>query len=676
MDFSQFSNESIYEVNSFRLLQIPVFASDSEIRKRKTELELAVKLQRPYPDGKCKIYPIDLSADHLDINKIASDLQDPVKRFYQEFFWFWPIREGDDPALSALSIGNITNAIEIWENYYSGPREKAICLHNLAIYYHFMGLRSPNETSTRDLQENWSNVFTKWRDLSCLLDYWSLLKNRVRQINDPRLKESQVTDLQQSILGLLEYSNTQKIIDLIEKSSLDYAEVLMANNKAENRNISIEIRKHALSKNRERLLTAIQMTEAQVNSDTSHSDASIEALLTSGYQQYKIIKAVVPDDKSEIVTLGDGLIDTAVQGINQYFRKTDDWVKSIELLQMINIRHSEMKKNENIVELISTYKEFGKKQNYWHCKGYYSKSLPQDLFDSLENAYTSFEREDYQSTINMLENISSKYCNQPDLIKNVINPPFALSLSRLSDKHFHKGIEYLQQERLIISSILGNIRSKNVLCMSSFNAVYQNQIEIQARRGLLYCMSCLVNISYGRYYVGETDIGDSKTVKFVICESCYYKDKRDIESRKESAKIELIKSRDSLIKANQKHPKNQVVSENLEYVNSLLDKIYGISSPMINQVTKPTSSSPNPRPPISTSQPQSGSNAGNNGCLNVIAIIGIIAVVVFCLSTLFTNLNSLPFEANNIPRTLIPSNSDVTLGWAQNAINLFLFARL
>ena len=88
----------------------------------------------------------------------------------------------------------------------------------------------------------------------------------------------------------------------------------------------------------------------------------------------------MPEGSSEIISIREDLLDRSLQGIDAFFDKTDDWERATSLVKIAKQFAIKAIEKEDIKTKVEQLQEFGAKQSYWHCKGYFNKELPPDLF--------------------------------------------------------------------------------------------------------------------------------------------------------------------------------------------------------------------------------------------------------------------------------------------------------
>jgi len=593
---SQFDCESIYATNAFRLLQLPVSSTDRDITHRKQIIEISLKNQSPVPDGPCKIYPIDITDDHLDLNNLVDSLRDPIRRFYQEFFWFWPVSddvEQTDPGLPTLSMGGVKKPVKIFSLNSFDPKEAAINLHNMAIFNHFCALNNPESKSSQEIIGFWQEAYKYWSDLAVLSDFWSLLSSRVREVNDPRLSDNHVTTLRESALSILAFTNAQQAVRLIETEDIEGATELLKLIPTNQKNLPRNnILKLATSTNKERLLAAESAVEPKMKEDPARCDDEIESLLTEGNEELRIFGTIFSNTSPEFAILRDGLVEAVLNALDEFFIKTEDYSRSIDLIKSIEKIPINSKIKKEINNRLENYTDFGDNKHFWHCKDYYNNGIPSDLFIRLEEARESYDRQDYAATIKMLDHIASDYQSQSRILHKAIHPPLAITLNQQALEMLDKASIFLDAPRQVLTAIANNLKNKDWRCLDSINKIQYGRLEYTNAQ--LYCMSCL-SIIYGRYYIGK--IND---LPFVVCERCEMSNREEFDNNKRKARPLLNQSKELLLRANLIQPENKLVKKNLELLRDIFKEVYFFT---IDINPKPQMEKP-PKPIVATTQNQ------------------------------------------------------------------------
>ena len=234
---------NIYRHNGFRLLNLPITVSESELKKQFGKIESFKKISGQdnfeYLDNLThSLYlPVIPYPSYKEYQEANNRLNNQKIRFIDELFWFWPSNL-DNPmgeeAWDFLENQDYGGFIEYWEDL----NDVNVSNHNLAVFYHAIALDLfiTNKNNKKMLQYS-----------KKALDYWSsslyknnnfidFVKNRARNLPKSRLRESfideNLQDLPKVILslylrmvemdiGLNKLEEAKEFIDMIKNSNFD-----------------------------------------------------------------------------------------------------------------------------------------------------------------------------------------------------------------------------------------------------------------------------------------------------------------------------------------------------------------------------------------------------------------------------------------------------------------------
>lgn len=199
----------LVRVNAFRLTQLPVSATQREIARQVEKIRMAEKLgvSTGTSGG---LMPVPGGADADILRNALQRLRDPEKHLIDELFWFWPLENGgaDDLALTALSADDREAAARLWVAAHGdGGRRGSVALHNLAVLALVGVVDSEfeerdgvlNAERRKTLPDLWKVTFERWAELRKTPVFWTAMKKRVEQINDPRLTEDVVWNVRKTL---------------------------------------------------------------------------------------------------------------------------------------------------------------------------------------------------------------------------------------------------------------------------------------------------------------------------------------------------------------------------------------------------------------------------------------------------------------------------------------------
>ena len=161
----------LYEQNAFRVLGLPVDASLRDVRRKQKKLERTRKLgiNSNHRGG---FLPLTPAPGEDETRKAMHRVQDPIARFLDEFFWFWPRKAGakDDDVLGLLRRKRVQDAHKLWLRYEGRSSNDKVSTHNLAVLYHLSALDSEQRLLRENLAEGdhktrvgcWQRAYGRW----------------------------------------------------------------------------------------------------------------------------------------------------------------------------------------------------------------------------------------------------------------------------------------------------------------------------------------------------------------------------------------------------------------------------------------------------------------------------------------------------------------------------------
>lgn len=203
----------IYRHNAFRVTQLPVNATQREISRQVDKIRMAEKIGVA-AEATGGLLPLATAPDSDALRGALQRLRDPEKRLIDELLWFWPLDDGvaGDAALKALETEGTGAASRLWQSAVDeGGRRGAIALHNLAILAHAVVLDAEldeqagklSDSRRQALEALWSTALKHWGELRKNELFAEALRERVREIDDPRLDESTVANIHRTLAEAL-----------------------------------------------------------------------------------------------------------------------------------------------------------------------------------------------------------------------------------------------------------------------------------------------------------------------------------------------------------------------------------------------------------------------------------------------------------------------------------------
>lgn len=367
------ASPSVFRTNGFRLLRMPVDASPRILKRRTSELRLLLELpddeelvvQRLFPfDRVLLVHPLALD----DIRGIEQRLQDSQKRLLEEFFWFWPCsaRPGsEDMSLTAVISGEIATAVSLWSK---AERERGVegcaARHNLSTYYYACVLNhesylihsqppSPEREEILDaVAPLWENCLRRWDNIMKTDSEWDLLKDRVESLADPRLDASFVNVIRDVLPQALDKVNADLAVAFADRGDGASASrhITFITQTQSDRDDIAKTLTDATQKQRERLVATVADMTRRVNEKPTlgaevilqslasirHDAQTMELLLgrtgagtETAAKRLREGQTLQTDLADALDQVADSVIDCQIT----YARATEDWKKSLTILQ-------------------------------------------------------------------------------------------------------------------------------------------------------------------------------------------------------------------------------------------------------------------------------------------------------------------------------------------------------
>ncbi|MGH8474952.1 MAG: hypothetical protein ACRER2_04145 [Methylococcales bacterium] len=397
----------IYRRNSFRVLGVPVNASNRDVerlnhrRKIKERCGIAAKVGSS---------AFGVAASEEEIRTALERVSRPVDRFLDEMFWFWPIHgNADDPALESLQQGDVDKARKLWKEQLQHS-DDGIATHNLAVLAHLLVLDEEIEIATTvsntprlaRIEDRWRVAFTYWKILLANEKFWTIVNNRVRQINDAQLTTGQVRGIRETLPKALLLINARIAYSAAEKADRENTQRhlrLLREANLENATIDQALQE-AIKPLRSRIMTAIDTAGSQWKNAPHRGNQYLRDLYRQSRSLVAIVDAALPADHLTRTSLRDRVAETMLEGQVAFGKKTNDWRECIKLLELAREFAAGESIRSRLSENIKILGENEVSGNDWYVSGYWD--LPEDVVSQLELAHDKAESGDYDGAIAIL----------------------------------------------------------------------------------------------------------------------------------------------------------------------------------------------------------------------------------------------------------------------------------
>ncbi len=108
--------------NPFRILGLPVTATEREIAKRISDLAIHAEMgtMPSYPSDFSVLSAVERTAEA--IKDASNHIEQPEHKLYYAQFWFWNNGDADTQAMKLLQEGSISKAVNIWMQTFEGGK--------------------------------------------------------------------------------------------------------------------------------------------------------------------------------------------------------------------------------------------------------------------------------------------------------------------------------------------------------------------------------------------------------------------------------------------------------------------------------------------------------------------------------------------------------------------------
>ncbi|MBD3291789.1 MAG: hypothetical protein GF393_02630, partial [Armatimonadia bacterium] len=402
----------LYRRNLFRVLGLPVNAGAKDVQRQQARRKMQEKLGIAATGGTGSAFALTPPPTEEDIRAAMERLNDPVARLLDEVFWFWPMN-GDpatDAALRAIADGHLDEAIGLWTKQTGQGAQGQIATHNLAVCHHLMALdreaglisEGGGKKEQRPLADLWRTALSKWKDVLEGEEFWSVVKHRVRELDDVQLTTGFVRRVRGTLPTALLLICGKMAYEAAERgdTALVGRQIRLIREAKFGDRLADEAIRESLTPVRERIKTAVENARGQWTSRPHQGDGYVRELHEQAKSLLVIVDAVLPADSVIRGGLHDMVAEAMLEGQIAFGRKTNDWTESLRLLALAQEVAVGERVRSRLSENVQILVENKKEGNDWYSLGYWD--LPQEIISQLEAAHEKATAGDYEGAIEIL----------------------------------------------------------------------------------------------------------------------------------------------------------------------------------------------------------------------------------------------------------------------------------
>jgi hypothetical protein len=413
----------LYRINLFRILGLPVTAVSRDVQRREARRALESKLGLPTAEEGGGILALTPPPSQQEVRAALARLYTPLERFMAEFFWFWPLNDGPDPALQALEEGRLTNVTAIWRRETAQPDRRAVAEHNLAVLYHLAALdrehalagSTADTEPPADLDGLWQRALGHWAAAHADPAYWEIVSRRAAALNDAKVSPHLVSQIRESLPTGLLHIHARLAFAAAERSNM--AEVTRqlrllkwARFDATARHAAL---RRALASWEEQISEAIDRAKTTWRAAPHRANDNVRSMYEDCRRLVSIVDVVIDGiadpfgsmDGGAFADMRDGLRDKIAEAMFEgqvtFAAKVDDWGESAELLELARKMAAGDALRVLLDDNLSRVREHAKAASEWCAPGYWD--LPDGTVAVLEEARELTRRGDYERALTVLD---------------------------------------------------------------------------------------------------------------------------------------------------------------------------------------------------------------------------------------------------------------------------------
>ncbi len=342
---------SVYRQNVFRLTGLPVDATTRQLKRRIDDLKAAEEIDDA-DEEHTHAFALKPPPTTDQIREAAQRLNDPEHRIIEEFFWFWPSSWGHgtkDPAIAALVKGDKDTAFRLWSAALSDHhgRTTVVAKHNLAVMYHLVALDSEHIALAADLEpgqlitvaNHWRTSFKWWEDIGDDEEFWSMVTDRIRMLDDPRLTTGFARRLRSTLPEAMDKINALLAIAFIERGkhelAMNHVTYMIETNQGQDdvAGTMALVTEPLIA----RLETAVIHAEDASSRTPKSANQAAANLLQVAKEPVSILRKFLPANDSQLVDICDSIANTCLHCHHAYVYAAPDepqtWDAALAILK-------------------------------------------------------------------------------------------------------------------------------------------------------------------------------------------------------------------------------------------------------------------------------------------------------------------------------------------------------
>ncbi len=529
----------IYRKNLFRVLDVPVTAGPAEIRRRQSRRDMERRLglgAAAHPqDGGARTGPSDESA----AAQATERLHDPIRRFLDELFWFWPVETAGaaDTGLAAIGRGDVDTARATWARQAAGGDDAA--RHNLAILAHLGAVEKSGDA------EGYRAALERWEPVLESPATWRRAEQRIREIGDVRLTTGFLRRVRETMPRALLLIGARIAVDAAERgdvaSAARYAALVREARLATD--LGDDVLRDATKPLRDRIDTGIATARECWKRTPQKGAQALVRLHDEAVPVLAVVDAVLPEDSPTRHGLHDVVADAMLAGQIAFAKATNDWKESERLLRLARALAASEVMASRLDENIRIVRENDDSANDWCAPGYWD--LPADVVAELEAARARAEAGDFSGALDILLSLDAK-AGKP--LRRAVG--YCLSVQGI--RRYNAAIGEHKNESGVIKIIMDKVRSGSHGALLLLNRPTPNSVIRPP------CLAC------GSMFYTQWVTFTYKDLPLFMCMECSARHDREVQEKTAAVADAAEISTEMLLLADEIDPGDAGVRRNLD----------------------------------------------------------------------------------------------------------------
>jgi hypothetical protein len=417
-ELKELSPSRLYRENSFCVLGAMTDASISDIRRSQSKLDLQKKLGINDTSVRIGVFSINPQPSREEVERSVARIGDPVNKFVDEFFWFWPLDSGLT-SVEHLRGHNYRQVLDEWLTAVTKLPDNPSLVHNVAVLTHILAMDLDGAGNL------WTQSLQRWKSVSDNELLWDVVRDRALAVDDPRLTSGTVRRIRKSLISFVCTCAFKHAIDLCDSGLANKAKQVV--NCFYQAGIDTETVRSAAIDASNGLKSTLEAEVASSKSAYKSRPHKADELARNIYESSQGILAVLDlifENFADTRTSYHDIVGHAIiDGASSYGEATDDWKTSkhvVLMCQKLKCSQSVMSRVSDRTEYFTSSMNSG---NHWYSPGYWE--LQPEVIEVMERAHGKALASDYLGALEILLKL-------PSSVGNPLKRSVAYCLSRYS----------------------------------------------------------------------------------------------------------------------------------------------------------------------------------------------------------------------------------------------------